>query len=142
MANRTKLTTRARTTFLETLRATGNVTGAAAAAGVSRTCAYEHRAADEAFAAAWKEAEEIATDALEAEARRRAIEGVEEPVYYLGKECGRVRKYSDRMLEILLKAHRPGKFRENVSMEHSNPDGSPLTLTVSFVSPASAKADP
>jgi hypothetical protein len=135
MANKTKTTTRVRATFLDTLRETSNVTASAAATGVSRDAFYRARENDPAFAAAWDEAVEVATDALEAEARRRAITGVEEPVYYLGKEVGRIRKYSDRMLEILLKAHRPGKFRENVSMEHSNPDGSALTLAVTFVAP-------
>ena len=136
MALRTRFTSRARATFLQTLQATGNVTTAAMAAGVSRRTPYEHREKDEAFAAAWKEAEEIATDALEAEARRRAVEGVDEPVFHKGVVVGQIRRYSDRMLEILLKGHRPGKFRENVSMEHSNPDGSALALTVNFVSPA------
>lgn len=61
----------------------------------------------------------MATDALEAEARRRAVDGVPEPVFHQGKKCGTVKKYSDRMLEILLKGHRPEKFREKVDMNHS-----------------------
>ena len=48
---------------------------AAAVAGTSRTRVYELRKADPAFASAWEEAEEIATDRLEDEARRRALEG-------------------------------------------------------------------
>jgi hypothetical protein len=119
MADRTRFTNRARARFLETLKSTGNVTAAAEAAGFSRRTAYDHKEADETFAAAWKEAEEIATDTLEAEARRRGLEGVEEPVYYLGKECGRIRKYSDRMLELLLKAHRSELFKDRVANEHS-----------------------
>lgn len=119
MANKTKTTPRVRATFLEELKRTGNVTNSALATGISRSAFYDARDKDPEFAAAWAEAEEIATDALEAEARRRAVDGVDEPVYYLGQECGRIRRYSDRMLEILLKAHRPGKFRENISMDHS-----------------------
>ena len=137
MANRIKFNKSARDRFLESLRETANVREACKAAGVGRRTAYDHRDADPEFAAAWKEAEEIATDALEAEARRRAIYGVAEPVFHKGAICGHIVKYSDRMLEILLKAHRPGKFRENVSMEHSGPGGTPIEVTVSFVTPKS-----
>jgi len=49
------------------------VTAAIAVAGTSRTRVYELRKADPAFASAWQEAEEIATDRLDDEARRRAI---------------------------------------------------------------------
>ena len=118
MANRTKLTNRARETFLEVLRETANVSEAAKTARVSRTCAYAHQKADPAFAAAWDEAVEVARDALEAEARRRAVNGVEEPVFHKGKVCGHIRRYSDRMLEILLKAHRPEKFKERSEVKH------------------------
>jgi hypothetical protein len=119
MANRTKMTNRAREAFLEVLRETANVSEAAKSAGVSRNCAYAHQKADPAFAAAWDDAVEIATDSLVAEARRRAVDGVEEPVFHKGEVCGHIRRYSDRMLEILLKAHRPAQFRENVKVEHS-----------------------
>jgi hypothetical protein len=129
MANRTKMTRRARENFLEELQRSANVTAAATSAGISRTCAYEHKASNAVFSAAWDEAIGIATDALEAEARRRAVTGVEEPVFYLGNECGKIRKYSDRMLEILLKGHRPEKFRERLSAEFSGPNGGPIVYS-------------
>jgi hypothetical protein len=44
-------------------------------ASLSRTRVYRLRKKDTAFAAAWDEAEDIATDSLGDEARRRAIEG-------------------------------------------------------------------
>lgn len=37
------------------------------------------------FAAAWDEAEPLAADGLDTEARRRGVEGVEKPVYYKGE---------------------------------------------------------
>ena len=70
-------------------------------------------------------------DRLEAEARRRAIEGIEKPVFYKGKMCYRdevdpatgerrgtgepllIRKSSDVLLMFLLKGARPEKYREN-----------------------------
>src|SRR5215469_15768 len=97
-----KLTGARRERFLKSLADTGNVTAAVAVAGTSRTRVYELRKTDPAFAAAWEEAEEIAADALEAEARRRAVEGTQELLVSAGKlvrdEDGQpipVRKYSD-----------------------------------------------
>jgi hypothetical protein len=114
-----KLTKARRDRFLKTLADTGSVTTAVAVAGTSRTRVYELRKKDAGFAAAWDEAEEIATDRLEHEARRRAIEGVAEPVVSAGKlvrgDDGQpimVKRYSDNLLMALLKARRlPGRDR-------------------------------
>jgi hypothetical protein len=116
MAHRTKLTIRVREKFLEHLRQTANVSEACLLIGVKRRSVYDCRERDEAFRRAWDEAIEIATDALEREARRRAIEGVETPVFYRGDCVGTVLAYSDRMLELLLKAHRPDKYSERVQL--------------------------
>jgi hypothetical protein len=107
-------------TFLATLAATGNVKASALAAGVHRDTAYALRASEPAFAAAWASALEDATDTLEAEARRRAVDGVGEPIFQGGKYLGEITKYSDTLLLALLKAHRPEKFRDKVTKhEHS-----------------------
>lgn len=42
----------------------------------------------------------------------RAVEGVEEPVWYQGEQVGTVRRYSDRLLELSLKHHAP-EFRDH-----------------------------
>lgn len=73
------------TPFLEQLTATGNVSGSARAVGVSSTAVYALRNKDADFAAAWDQALEDAADTLEAEARRRAVQGVQEPVVYQGQ---------------------------------------------------------
>ena len=73
------------TPFLDALRASGVVSRAAAAAGVSTALVYGRRKTDADFAHAWDMAVEDATDSLEAEARRRALEGIEEPVVYQGQ---------------------------------------------------------
>ena len=100
-----KLTQVRRKRFLEALADTGSVTKAAVVAGTSRTRVYELRKVDPAFAAAWAEAEDIAVDQLEDEARRRAVEGVPEPLVSAGKlvrdDNGQpitVRRYSDSLL--------------------------------------------
>jgi len=109
-----KLTRARQEQFLKTLAETGSVATSAALAGTSRTRVYELRKTDPAFASAWEDAEEIAGDRLEEEARRRAVKGVKEPLVSAGKlvrdENGQpitVTRYSDNLLLALLKAHRP-----------------------------------
>ena len=105
-------TARKRRAFLKTLAETGNVSGATRAAEVSRSHAYTLKAQDPEFAALWEEALGAAVDALEAEARHRAVDGVEQPHFHQGKVTGSVRKYSDALLMFLLRAHRPEKYRD------------------------------
>jgi len=118
---RLKLTRARQERFLQALANTGSVTAAIAVAGTSRTRVYELRRSDPEFAASWDEAEEIATDRLEDEARRRAVEGVPEPLVSAGKvvrdDDGQpiaVRRYSDNLLLALLKAHRPPRRERSV----------------------------
>ena len=95
------------------------MTQAARAVGFSRRTAYNYRESDPEFAAEWDDAIEEAVELLELEARRRAYDGVDEPVFYRGMECGVVRKYSDNLTMFLLKAHKPEKYRERSEVKHS-----------------------
>jgi hypothetical protein len=104
------LTAARRSAFLKALRASGNVRLACQAADVGRRTAYHWRE-DAPFKADWDEALQDACDLLEKEARRRAVDGWDEPIFQKGGLVGTVRKYSDRMLELLLGAHRPERFR-------------------------------
>lgn len=110
---------RAREKFLEVLAQSCNVSAACRAAGVGRTTVYQWRDAEPEFAAAWKAAEEEAADRLEAEAWRRGVEGVDRPIVYQGEITDTFKEYSDRMLEILLKGHRPDKYVDRIKAEHS-----------------------
>jgi len=123
--------------FLKYLAASGSVSLAAEAAEVARSSLYHLREHDSCFAAAWTEAVEIATDALEAEARRRAIEGVETPVIYGGRmvrdDAGNplsVRRYSDSLLALLLRAHRPEKYRERSALAFDDAAGGNAAFTI------------
>ena len=113
--------------FLKRLCETANVSAACRRAKISRVVAYEDRKEYPEFAAAWEEALEIATEALELEARRRAERGVLDPVYQGGVKVGTVRKYSDTLLIFLLKAHKPEKYADR--RQHSGPDGGPIAFT-------------
>lgn len=119
MANRSKRTDRARERFIAVLSDSCNVSEAARAIGIGRTTAYEWKRDDKEFSDLWDEAEQYAADRLEREAWRRAVDGVDEPVFHKGEVVGHVRKYSDRMLEILLKGHRGEKYVEKRQVEHS-----------------------
>ena len=66
----------------------------------------------------------MAADALEAEARRRAVEGTQEPLVSAGRivrdDDGRpiaVRRYSDNLLLALIKARRPPRRERSVRFQ-------------------------
>lgn len=90
-----------RPVFVAAFAEAGSVATACRAAGIDRSTAYRERQRDERFALAWADAEEGATDMLESEALRRAMEG------------------SDRLVVMLLRARRPGIYREDVRVEHA-----------------------
>lgn len=110
--------------FLEALAQWGNVSLAAKAATLSRQYLYERRNKDEAFATAWNIAMDEAVDTLEAEAWRRARDGVPE---YVTTGKGLVldkngeplmqQRYSDALLTRLLTAHRPERFRDRSTVD-------------------------
>ena len=117
-SGRSKRTDRARETFLEALRRVPNVSAAARAAGLARTSAYEWREADPDFAAAWDEAVEESVDNLEQKAWERAED------------------QSDKLMEILLKGHRPEKYVERrlLGSDPANPLPSAVSLDASKLS--------
>lgn len=131
-----KLSTAARNAFLGVLRRSGNATLAAQAAGVGRQHAYVWRDRHPDFAAEWDAAIDEAKDLMEAEAWRRAMQGVtrEKPHYYLGEEVGReiIREYSDTMLIFLLKAARPDKYRDRLRIDMNIMDSEAERLAEEF----------
>lgn len=55
-------------------------------------------------------------ESLETEAHRRAVIGVDKPVYYQGEVVGEIREFSDGLLTLLLKANLPDKYRERIDI--------------------------
>jgi hypothetical protein len=88
--------------FLTHLAAKGSVTYAANRSGIDRRVLYRLKAADEAFGARWDEALQLAM--------RRALEGTAQPVWRGGKQVGSVMQFDNRLLQFLLKAHRPETY--------------------------------
>ena len=114
-----------KTTFLETLARTVNVSAACRKAGIRRRTAYNWRNADPRFAQEWDDALDDGIDAMEAELHRRAFEGVEKPVWHKGEQVGTVRHYSDGLAMFLLKAHRPARYRDTYRPPETEADRLP-----------------
>lgn len=107
-----------RDAFLAALAERGTVKDACRAVGISRSTAYEERQRNEKFAVAWHDVNEAFVEALEREAFRRAVKGVERPVVSSGRLLGTVTEYSDPLLIFLLKAMRPEMYRDRVHVVH------------------------
>lgn len=104
-------TDRAREAFLTALARSCNVSAACREAMIGRSAAYAWKREDEEFSEAWEDAEAAAIDELEGVAYARAIAGE-----------------SDRMLEILLKGHRP-KYRDKVKHVGGDDGDAPIAFT-------------
>jgi hypothetical protein len=105
--------------FLASFRMTGNITESCEAVGIgSRTTIYNWQEHDDVFAAGFREAEIQATERLESEARSRAMDGTEKPIYQGGVLVGTVVEKSDTLLIFLLKARAPEKYRERYDVKH------------------------
>lgn len=132
--------------FLAAYAETGCVSRACKAADVGRRSHYRWLAESEAYKAAFAEADDVATEALEAEARRRALDGVRRHKFDRGRPImvpcrpgdpdGRCveqaedgsevwakpyveHEYSDTLLIFLLKGKRPEVYRDRVEAKHS-----------------------
>jgi len=90
----------------------GTASEAARITGIPRDTHSKWLQKSAAYREAFQAADDEATEVLEKEALRRAVEGREETVYFNGVPVGTVKKYSDVLLIFLLKAKRPDVYRE------------------------------
>ena len=98
--------------FLAAYRETGNVRLACTAARIGRSSHYRWLEHDPSYVEDFEQAKKDAVDVLEAEARRRAVEGYMEPVgWSKGQAGGTVRRYSAALLIFLLKGAAPEQYR-------------------------------
>ena len=105
--------------FLAALAGGASGEKAATAAGIGRKTAYRWRDEDKDFAADWDDAIEAGTDLIEDEIYRRAVTGVDKPVFFKGEVVGHVREYSDTLLIFMAKARRPEKYTDRAQIEHT-----------------------
>ena len=96
--------------FFHHLGRTGSVTVAANRAQLRRSTLYERRQNDEEFAERWARALDLGVERLQDNAMNRAMNGTPRPVWRNGQEVGSVRQFDNRLLQFLLKAHRPDLY--------------------------------
>ena len=87
-----------RVKFLEALARTGNVRAAAMWVQRTRQSAYDLRRRDADFARGWLAALVLAREEAQDKLQERAIEGVEEEVFYHGEVVATRRRYDSRLL--------------------------------------------
>jgi hypothetical protein len=86
------------TQFLDHLANDGSVRAACGRVGMSREAAYRKRRRDAVFARTWDAALVLARAASAEVLANRAIDGVEEEIWYRGELVGTRRKYDSRLL--------------------------------------------
>lgn len=119
--------------FLAAMANTANVLRAAEIAGIDRDNHYLWLKKDPDYATAFEIARGRGADALEAEAVRRAHEGVTKPIFHGGKPIGipaAVREYSDTLLIFLLKGRNPAVFSDRLKQEHGGLDDKPIPVII------------
>ena len=114
--------------FLRNFAEFGIIHKACEVSGLSASSVSNLRKRDPDFLAAFQRARESAADKLESEAHRRAVEGYDRPIFQKGEQVGVERVYSDRLLEIMLRANKPEKFSPAQRTEISGPDGAPISV--------------
>ena len=84
--------------FLDSLAEKGNVRHACGRVGLSQQAAYVLRRRDPVFARAWAAALVLGRESCEQILADRAIDGIEEEIWYRGELVGTRRKYDARLL--------------------------------------------
>lgn len=100
--------------FIQAFRQSGFVLQTCNRVGVKRDVFVRWLENDPAFAKEFEVANDYVTEHYELAAGKRAVEGWQEPVFHQGKQVGTVTRYSDRLLELLLKARNRTKYGERI----------------------------
>lgn len=121
MANQTNQTPKKGKKFLKLISDGYTVKDACKEIRVARCTVYVWRNDCPEFKQGWEEAIDMGTDAIEDEALRRAVHGVEKPIgFYKGEPGAYIREYSDNLLMFLLKGRRPEKYRDRTEAVNRN----------------------
>jgi hypothetical protein len=116
-AKRVRWSAKREAAFLQTLAQTAKVAAAIRVSGLSDTTVYRHRQQSEEFRARWAAALAEGFERLETMMLDRALNGIEKPVWYGGKQVGTMTEYSDRTALALLAQHR-GSVRGTTMPAH------------------------
>lgn len=95
----------------------GNVTATCRDLMVSIASAKRAKDEDPEFSIGWYEAIEIGNIMLEDEARRRAMDGIDKPIYFKGRRIDTIREYSDALLKFILSKRKKDIFGDKLTLE-------------------------
>lgn len=119
--------------FCDILQQTGNITTACAEIRkhypkmrLSANVIDDYRVLIPAFSDQVDFALEMFNAKLEEAAIERAVEGVDEPIYYQGEHVGDKKKYSDDLLKFLMQANNPTKYGK----ADGKSSGSPIVVQI------------
>jgi hypothetical protein len=126
------------TAFIQKYADTCNMRQAAEEAGIERRTHYRWMSRYPRYAQTFRATKAAAGEYLENIAVERATDGWLEDVYYQGSKCGEVRRYSDGLMQTLLRGMLPEKYGYTRA-EVSGPNGGPIEtkVTVVYVDPPS-----
>lgn len=131
-----------REAFVAVVQRTGNRGAAAVQAAVSLALAERAERDEPEFAARVREAERSYAHGVALEVHRRGVEGVDEPLVSGGRVIGRVRKYSDRLLELQARAVLPRVYRDRDSADVATAAGGDFVLDVGEAGPGEGGDEP
>lgn len=117
--------------YLEALRQTGNASAAREKAGLTPEQLNAAFAID-GFAEAVEHARAMWRHEIEQALKQRAIDGVEEPIYWNGTVVGHKLVYSDSLLALMAKANLKA-YRDKIEVS----DAPPAQLDIDSLSPES-----
>ena len=119
------------------------VKAAAEAAGINRRTFYDWLDEDPHFAALVEIAWQDGTDTIEEAVHHRAVNGavIRRRFDSQGNVVAEEVSYSDKLADTTLKARRPTKYRERVSLEHSGAIASPPSAQLAASRDAGADAE-
>jgi len=114
----TKFSPKRQKLFLDLLKSGESASIAAQKCHISVRNAYRLREKNAKFAKLWSESVDYCVESAETELRRRAVDGVDVPVFFKGEKTGTKKEFSDQLLLAYLRANRPEKYRDRSEVRH------------------------
>ncbi len=118
--------------FIASIEKDPSVKHASLKAKVTKSTIYEERDKDPKFAQRWAEAAQAGVDELEASVFVRAKNGISRGVWRTVKgkavKVETVYEYSDALAMFMLRAHKPGRYRETIRSEVTGAEGGPVAI--------------
>lgn len=126
------------TMFFEALANGLTAPAAAAAAGYARSTVYYFRKNHKDFRRRWKLSVSLFENKLLKEVDRRAVTGIQKPVYYKGKIVGSITEYSDQLLMFRLRTlkdkYNPSSNKKEKENKIDNEKSQSSDIVVNFIS--------